>query len=141
MVNELESEILRLKQEKGAMILAHHYQIDEVKAIADHVGDSLEMARIAADSEADILVICGVSFMAETAKILAPMKTVLLPNMGAGCPMADMVTAEDVRKAKEADPGLKVVCYVNSSAEVKAESDICCTSSNAVKVVSSIEAE
>ncbi|MBE0451853.1 MAG: quinolinate synthase NadA [Clostridia bacterium] len=141
MVNELESEILRLKQEKGAMIFAHHYQIDEVKAIADHVGDSLEMARIAADSEADILVICGVSFMAETAKILSPSKTVLLPNLGAGCPMADMVTADDVRKAKEADPGLKVVCYVNSSAEVKAESDICCTSSNALKVVSNLEAE
>lgn len=141
MVNELESEILRLKQEKGAMILAHHYQSDEVKAVADHVGDSLEMAKIAAKSDANILVICGVSFMAETAKILAPMKTVLLPNMGAGCPMADMVTADDVRKAKEADPQLKVVCYVNSSAEVKAESDICCTSSNAVKVVSSIKAE
>lgn len=141
MVNKLEGDILRLKQEKSVMILAHHYQIDEVKAVADHVGDSLEMARIAAASEADILVICGVSFMAETAKILSPSKTVLLPNMSAGCPMADMVTAEDVRKAKEADPSLKVVCYVNSSAEVKAESDICCTSSNALKVVSRLEAE
>lgn len=139
-MNYIEA-INRLKKEKGAMILAHHYQCEEVKQVADHIGDSLEMAKIAAASPHQILVICGVYFMAETAKILSPEKTVLLPNMGAGCPMADMVTAEALIEKKKEYPNAKVVCYVNSPAEVKAHSDICCTSSNAEAVVNSLEGD
>lgn len=134
-------EIERLKREKGAMILAHHYQREEIKQVADHIGDSLEMAKIAASSSSQLLVICGVYFMAETAKILSPEKTVLIPRMDAGCPMADMVTAESLREMKKEMPHAKVVCYVNSPASVKAESDICCTSSNAEAVVNSIESD
>lgn len=128
-------EIKRLKREKKALVLAHHYQEREIKEVADFVGDSLELARIAANSSEPILVVCGVSFMAETAKILSPDKKVLLPNVMAGCPMADMVTVERLREEKARFPQAKVVCYVNSSAAVKAESDICCTSSNAVSIV------
>jgi len=135
----LSNEIIRLKKEKKAVILAHHYQCMEVKAIADFVGDSLELSKIAANLECDRIVLCGVKFMAETAKILAPNKIVLLPNLEAGCPMADMVTSEDVLMLKEKYPNAQVVTYVNSSAEVKAVSDICCTSSNASKIVQSME--
>lgn len=133
--------VKRLKEEKGALILAHHYQCEEVKAIADYVGDSLEMAKVAASSSQKLLVICGVYFMAETAKILSPEKTVLVPRMDAGCPMADMVTAPALEEMKGTLPEAKVVCYVNSPAEVKALSDICCTSSNAKAVVESLDAK
>lgn len=138
---EMIEDILKLKKERDAMILAHHYQPEAIKAIADHVGDSLEMAKKASESTASTLIVCGVKFMAETAKLLSPEKTVLLPNPDAGCPMADMISAEDIRKRKQEEPDLKVVCYVNSSIDVKAESDICCTSSNAKKIVSKLGAK
>ncbi len=127
-----------LKKERRAVILAHNYQRDEVQAIADHTGDSLGLSRIAATVDADVIVFCGVHFMAESASILAPEKTILLPDPQAGCPMADMITAEDVRELKRQHPGALVLAYVNTSAEVKAETDICCTSSNALKVVESL---
>lgn len=131
-------EIKRLKQEKNAVILAHNYQIGEIQDIADYVGDSLQLAQEAAKVTADIIVFCGVHFMAESAKILNPEKTVLLPNKEAGCPMADMIDGPSLIEFKSKYPGVPVVTYVNSSAEVKAESDICCTSSNAVKIVKSL---
>ncbi len=134
----IEEQIQELKKQRGAIILAHNYQIDEVQAIADFTGDSLELSRRAANLAEDVIVFCGVHFMAETAAILSPEKTILIPDPNAGCPMADMVTAEGLRALKAEHPGAKVVCYVNSSAEVKAESDICCTSSNAVKVCESL---
>lgn len=134
----IEQQILELKEKRGAVIIAHNYQVDEVQAIADFTGDSLELSRKAATLSNDVVVFCGVHFMAETAAILSPEKTILIPDPYAGCPMADMVTAEKVRHLKAKHPGAKVVCYVNSSADVKAESDICCTSSNAVKVVESL---
>jgi quinolinate synthase len=134
----IEVQILELKKQRGAVIIAHNYQIDEVQAIADFTGDSLELSRKAATLPNEVVVFCGVHFMAETAAILSPEKTILIPDPDAGCPMADMVTADKVRELKAQHPGAKVVCYVNSSAEVKAESDICCTSSNAVKVVESL---
>jgi quinolinate synthase len=130
-----------LKKRRNAVILAHNYQVPEVQDAADFVGDSLELSRKAAGLDADVIVFCGVHFMAETAAVLAPGKTVLLPEAGAGCPMADMINARELRAWKESHPGLKVVCYVNTSAEVKAESDVCCTSSNAVAVVRSIGAD
>lgn len=136
---ELSQEIRRLKAERGAVIVAHNYQIDEVQDIADHVGDSFYLSKICAGSDASTIVFCGVRFMAESAKILSPEKTVLLPEAHAGCPMADSITPEDVRRLKAEHPGAAVVCYINSSVEVKAECDICCTSSNAVRIVRSLK--
>jgi quinolinate synthase len=137
-MKSIEEQIQELKTQRGAVILAHNYQVDEVQAIADFTGDSLELSRKAANLSEDVVVFCGVHFMAETAAILAPEKTVLIPDPNSGCPMADMVTADQLRALKAKHPEAKVVCYVNSSAEVKAESDICCTSSNAVKVCESL---
>lgn len=132
-------KINELKEEKNAVIVAHNYQVDEVQEVADVIGDSLALSRYCANSDKKVIVFCGVHFMAESAKILSPEKTVLLPEIDAGCPMADMVTAEALREEKKKYPGVVVVCYINSSAEVKAECDIICTSSNAVKVVKSIK--
>ena len=139
MQNNLAEEIRRLKKERNAIILAHNYQVPEVQDVADIVGDSFALSRHAAETDSDVIVFCGVHFMAESAKILSPDKTVLLPVRDAGCPMADMVTAPKRREMKARYPDAAVVCYVNSSAEVKAESDVCCTSSNALKVVASLE--
>jgi quinolinate synthase len=131
--------ILRLKEERNAVILAHNYQTPEIfHCVADIVGDSLALAREAAETKADTIVMCGVHFMAETAKILSPEKTVLIPDLEAGCSLADSITAADIRLLREHYPGVPVVTYVNTSAEVKAESDICCTSGNAVAVVESL---
>ena len=137
--SELVKKILRLKEERNAVILVHNYQLGEVQDIGDFVGDSLELSQKAASTDADVIVFCGVHFMAETAYILSPDKTVLLPEISAGCPMADMVTPDALRQRKKELPNATVVTYVNSSAEVKAESDICCTSSNAVQVVESVD--
>ncbi len=135
---ELSTRITELKDKKNAVILAHNYQIGEVQDIADFVGDSLQLSIKASGTTKDIIVFCGVDFMAETAKILSPDKMVLLPDKAAGCPMADMIDAAQLKGLRNKHPGAVVVCYVNSSAEVKALSDICCTSSNAVKVIDSI---
>jgi len=139
MVENIETRIRKLKAARRAVILAHNYQLAEVQAIADFTGDSLELARQATKVEAEVIVFCGVSFMAETAKILNPDKTVLLPDPHAGCPMADMITAEQLRALKQQHPRAKVVCYVNSTAEVKAETDVCCTSSNAAAIVRALK--
>ena len=133
--------IEQLKREKNAVILAHNYQIEEVQDVADHVGDSFELSRIAADADADIIVFCGVHFMAESAAILSPDKTVLLPDLNAGCPLANMIDADQLREFKKQHPGAAVATYINSTAAVKAESDICITSANAVKVVNSLSEE
>lgn len=138
---KLADRILELKKRRNAIILAHNYQASEVQDIADFVGDSLELSRIAASTQADLIVFCGVRFMAETASILCPDKQVLLPDKDAGCPMADMITGEQLRLKRQELPGYAVVCYINSSAEVKAESDYCCTSANAVRIVNSIDAD
>ena len=137
----LEDEILRLKGERKAVVLAHNYCRPEVQDVADFTGDSLELARKATQVEADVIVFCGVSFMAETAKILNPAKLVLIPDPTAGCPMADMITAAQLRELKARNPGAKAVCYVNSTAEVKAECDICVTSGNAEKVMETLKGE
>ncbi len=133
------SEIRRLKKEKNAVILAHYYQADEIQEIADFTGDSFALSKQAKDTGAGTIVFCGVLFMAESAKILSPQKTVLLPVRDAGCPMADMVSPQDVRRMRARYPKAAVVCYVNSSCAVKAESDVCVTSSNAVKIVKALD--
>ncbi len=136
----LKEEVLRLKEERNAVILSHNYQIGEIQDIADFVGDSLYLSRMAKESAAKVIVFSGVKFMAETAKILSPEKTVLLPDLAAGCSLSDSITAEQLRAWKAEHPGAAVVSYVNTSAEVKAETDFCCTSSNAVDIVRRIPA-
>ena len=135
---EIIEKIQKLKKEKNAIVLAHCYQNVEVDEVADFVGDSLYLSQQAAKTDADIIVFAGVYFMAETAKILSPDKKVLLPRLEAGCQMADMINLQQIREFKSKHPNIPVVCYVNSTAEVKSESDICCTSANAVKVVKSM---
>ncbi|HPI81307.1 MAG TPA: quinolinate synthase NadA, partial [Cyclobacteriaceae bacterium] len=137
----ITNSILELKEKKNAIIIAHYYQAPEIQDVADVVGDSLQMAQQAAQSEADIIVVAGVYFMAETAKILNPLRKVLLPDTGAGCSLADSCPPAEFKKFIDAHPGSPVVTYVNCSAEVKAMSDIVCTSSNAVKVVNSIQSD
>jgi len=134
----LEEKVAVLKKRKNAVILAHNYQLPEVQDIADYVGDSLGLSIEASKTKADIIVFCGVHFMAETANLLNPSRKVLMPEPKAGCPMANMINGSEVRKLKAEHPGAKVVCYINSTAEVKAESDVCCTSGNAVEVVRSL---
>lgn len=136
-----EDKINELKKAKNAVLLAHNYQVEEVQLAADYLGDSLELSRIAAGIENDVIVFAGVKFMAETAKILSPEKKVLLPRLDAGCPMADMIVVDELLELKAKHPKAKVVTYVNSSVEIKAESDACCTSSNAVRVVKNIDAD
>src|SRR3989339_1969437 len=131
-------QIKDLKRSREAVILVHNYQLSEVQDIADFVGDSLGLSIAASKTKAKVIVFCGVHFMAETAAIISPDKTVLMPDVNAGCPMADMITADKLRALKAEHPGAPVVCYVNSSAAVKAESDICCTSANSVNVVASL---
>ena len=137
-IEEQKEEIEALKREKNAVILAHYYVPEEVQEIADYVGDSFYLSKAARETDADVLVFAGVSFMGESAKILNPQKTVLLPDAGADCAMAHMAAAEQVRRKKEEDPYLAVVCYINSTAELKTVSDVCVTSSNAVKVVKAL---
>jgi len=139
--NDLQKEVLRLKKEMDALILAHYYQTLDVQDIADYVCDSFEMAKKAKKAKNRLIVVCGVKFMAESAKILSPDKKVLIPAMDAGCPMADMVEPQGVLKLKKKYPDAAVMCYVNSSADVKAVSDICCTSSSAVRIAKNINAE
>lgn len=137
----LTEKLARLKVERQAVILAHNYQIGEVQDVADFVGDSLGLSQQAAGTDAQVILFAGVHFMAETAKLLCPDKTVLVPDLNAGCPMADMVAPRELAERKKERPDAAVVCYVNSSAAIKAMSDICCTSANAVKVVASIPTE
>lgn len=141
MAQRLFDKIDKLRHERNAVILAHNYQNGDIQDIADFCGDSLGLSKQAAATEADVIVFCGVYFMAETAAILSPQKTVLLPERHAGCPLADMITVAELRRLKQKHPGAIVVCYVNSPAEVKAESDYCCTSANAVEVVKSLPAD
>jgi len=140
-VASLVERIDRLRRVRNAVILAHNYQVPEVQDVADYVGDSLGLARQAAETDADVIVFCGVHFMAETAAILCPERTVLLPDLEAGCSLADTITAEQLRAWKAEHPGAVVVAYVNTTAEVKAESDYCCTSANAARIVESIPAD
>ncbi|CAN5833319.1 quinolinate synthase NadA [soil metagenome] len=139
--DQLRARIGTRKEELNAVILGHNYQRVEIQEVSDFLGDSLGLSQEAADTNADVIVFCGVHFMAETAKILSPEKTVLMPDLRAGCPMADFVTGDGLRRLKSSYPGAAVVAYVNSTAEVKAESDICCTSANAVEVVNSLPAD
>jgi quinolinate synthase len=140
-VNRLQQEVRALAEERNAVILAHNYQAPEVQDVADFVGDSLGLSRRAAGTDSDVIAFCGVHFMAETASILSPDRTVLLPDLGAGCSLADSITADELRSWKAQHPGAIVVMYVNTTAEVKAETDYCCTSSNAVRVVEHIRRE
>ena len=140
-VQSIVDEILELKQQRRAIILAHHYQDSEIQELADSIGDSLELARRARDFEGDVIAFCGVLFMAETAKVLNPARTVVLPDLDAGCSLVDSCTAEQVRAFRERHPDHVIVSYVNTSVEVKAESDILCTSRNAVRIVNSIPAD
>jgi quinolinate synthase len=137
-MTDLKRRIQALMKKRNAVILVHNYQSDEVQDIADFLGDSLDLARKAADTTAEVIVFCGVHFMAETAAILNPGKTVLLPDAASGCPMANMIDAPRLRALKAEHPGVPVVAYINTTAEVKAEADVCCTSSNAVKIVGSM---
>ncbi len=139
-MTNLGKKISELKKKKGAVILAHSYQLPEIQELADFVGDSLELSRKAATLDEDLIVFCGVEFMAESAKILSPQKTVLLPRREADCFLAEMIDVEGLRRLKAKHPEAKVVCYVNTSADIKAESNVCCTSANAVKVVNNIDA-
>lgn len=138
---DLQRRVRELREERGAVVLAHNYQLGEVQEVADFLGDSLDLSKRAAETDAKVIVFCGVRFMAETAAILSPDKVVLLPEPAAGCPMADMIDAESLRAMKAKHPGAAVVCYVNTSAEVKAEADVCCTSANAAEVVSRFPAD
>ena len=138
---ELQEEIKQLARARNAVILAHNYERPEVQDVADFVGDSLGLSREAAKTKADVIVFCGVHFMAETAAVLSPQKTVLLPDLAAGCSLAATIDAEQLREWKAEHPGAVVVSYVNTTAEVKAESDYCCTSGNAVEIVNSIPAD
>ena len=140
-IEQLSAEVRELAAQRNAVILAHNYQVPEVQDVADHMGDSLGLSRRAASTEADVIVFCGVHFMAETASILSPQKTVLIPDPNAGCSLSDSIDADQLRAWKAEHPGAVVVMYVNTSAEVKAETDYCCTSSNAVSVVEHIWAE
>jgi quinolinate synthase len=137
--SDLIKKIMDLKSKKKAIILAHNYQLGEVQDIADFVGDSLELSQKAAKTDSEVIVFCGVHFMAETASITCPDKTVLLPDLNAGCPMANMITAPQLIGEKKELPDAAVVCYINSSAAVKAESDVCCTSANAIRIVQNID--
>ncbi|MBL7131646.1 MAG: quinolinate synthase NadA [Candidatus Omnitrophica bacterium] len=139
MNKNLVEKILELKKKRNAIILAHNYQLRGVKSIANYIGDSLGLSRTASQTNADVIVFCGVHFMAETASILCPKKIVLIPDINAGCPMVDMITREELKALKREHPQAAVVGYVNTSAEVKAELDICCTSTNAIKVVESLK--
>lgn len=138
-LSEIEAKIMELKKKRNAVILAHNYQLPEVQDVADLRGDSLELSRAAAKTDAQVIVFCGVHFMAETASILSPHKKVIVPDINAGCPMANMITAEDLRKLKQEHPNAVTVGYVNTSAEVKAELDYCCTSTNAIAVVNALK--
>jgi len=141
LIADLQGEIKSLARERNAVVLAHNYERPEVQDVADFVGDSLGLSREAAKTEADVIVFCGVHFMAETAAVLSPQKTVLLPDLAAGCSLASMIDAEQLRAWKAEHPGAVVVSYVNTTAEVKAESDYCCTSGNAVEIVNAIPAD
>src|SRR5499427_4104770 len=140
-VQSITEEILDLKRQRRAMILAHHYQDSEIQELADAIGDSLELARAAQKFEGDVIAFCGVVFMAETAKVLNPLRTVVVPDLDAGCSLVDSCTAAHVKAFRKRHPDHVVVSYINTSVEVKAESDILCTSRNAVKIVNSIPAE
>ena len=140
-MNELIEKISKLKKEKNAVILAHCYQNVEIDEVADYVGDSLYLSQMAAKTDAEIILFAGVYFMAQTAKILCPDKKVLLPRLESGCRMADMITLNQLKEFKSKNPDIPTVCYINSTAEVKSECDICCTSSNAIRIVDSLKSE